>query len=70
MIIHNRLQEILKERNLLQKFLVEELCAHYQLVSRWCRNKYQPSNEWIPKLEKLLKLKRDEIFYIDYTAGR
>jgi len=70
MIIKNRLQEILMERNLLQKFIVEEMGVHYQLVSRWCRNRYQPSNEMIPKLEKLLKLKREEMFYIDYQGGR
>jgi len=70
MIIKNRLQEILQERNLLQKFIVEEMGVHYQLVSRWCRNKYQPCNKMIPKLEKLFKLKREEMFYIDYTQGR
>lgn len=57
----NRLRVILAERQIKNRWLVEQLGKSEMTVSRWSTNKAQPSLEQFIEIAKLLDVKLDDL---------
>lgn len=52
----NRIKAVLAEKQLLGKWLANEIGCTENTVSRWCSNKVQPSLENLLEIAKVLKV--------------
>lgn len=56
-----RLNEVLKERGLLQKELAEKLGVSKVTVNYWCNNQTTPSLETLGQIAKILNVKISDL---------
>ena len=54
---YNRIREILDERGIKNKFLVDKLDVSSGAVSKWCTNRAQPRVEMLFRIAKVLDVK-------------
>lgn len=52
----NRIKAVLAEKQLISKWLAQELGKAENTVSRWCSNKVQPSLENLVEIAKVLDI--------------
>lgn len=61
----NRIQSALTSATMRQLDLAESLGTSVQVVNKWCRNLYQPDDQYVDQLCKILKVKKEELFYLE-----
>lgn len=67
----NRLKIVLAENKIANKTLAEHLSRREETVSRWCRNKQQPSLEELNIIAKYLKIDiRDLLNPSDWSESK
>ena len=62
-----RINEVLKERNVLQKELAEKLGVSKVTVSYWCNNQTIPSLETLGQIARILKVKISDLINEKYS---
>jgi transcriptional regulator with XRE-family HTH domain len=61
MAVELRINEILKQKQMLQKDLAEKLGVNKVTVSYWCHNQTSPSLDTLGEIAKVLKVKISEL---------
>jgi putative transcriptional regulator len=56
-----RIREVLKQKDMTQKELADQLGVSKVTVSYWCNNQTSPSLETLKKISTLLKVKLTEL---------
>ena len=62
-----RINEVLKERNVLQKELAQKLGVSKVTVSYWCNNQTIPSLETLGQIARILKVKISDLINEKYS---
>ena len=57
MSVELRINEVIKQKNMLQKDLAQKLGVSKVTVSYWCNNQTFPSLETLSEIAKILKVK-------------
>lgn len=68
MRIKNRIKTLLKLKKLSQRKLAKSIGITHMAVFRWCKNIYNPGDEYIEKLEEVLGVAKEDIFYLEINA--
>ena len=58
----NRLKVILVEKNLISRWLAEQLGKNETIISRWCSNEVQPSIKTFVQIPEKLDVKLTSLF--------
>lgn len=61
----NRLNVVLAEKKLTNKWLTEKLGKDQAMVSKWCTNTTQPSLEMLMKIAKVLEVEVNDLLRND-----